>query len=80
MDTARSGRVLMSRKPDLAGSQPITKRVEVTFQQLSLAVYTWCFTYLKVAQVTVICFHKLPLIHVLQEMKSEAGPTALSTT
>lgn len=80
VDTACSGRVITSCKSDFAGSHPITKSLEVTFQQLSLALYTRCFTYLKVTEVTVICFHKLPLIHVLQEMKSEAGTSALSTT
>lgn len=26
----------------------------------------WCFTHLKVAELAVLCFHKLPFIHVLQ--------------
>ena len=68
MDTVQSDYILMSHKSDFAGSYPITrdtKKVEVTFKQLSLTVYTWCFTYLKVTEVTVICFHKLSFIHVL---------------
>ena len=83
MDTEQSDRIVTFHRSDFAGSYPIprdTARVEVAFKQRSLTACTWCFTYLKVAEVTVICFHKLSFIHVLQEIKSEASPCTPSTT
>lgn len=68
MDTVQSDCSIVYHKSDFAGSYRITsdtKRLEVTFKKLSLTVYSWCFTYLKVAEVTVICFHELSFIRLL---------------